>query len=188
MIGKFEWDGKFLTYKTEISQELLEELRSIVAIDPESELRKILVEEYENDLNTFCDSILDAIKVYKLTQPPREAPATKDYVSDRVFEGKRPLTPDRRKLLLDLLAESQEPLGAEFQKVLDDNMWELYDGEGVSPMKEPSEEVFKIKEKYKNADRDLLKNIQAIHGKEEGLRQYNEIMAREEQYRKNKEE
>lgn len=34
-------------------------------------------------------------------------------------------------------------------------------------------------EKVKNAERDALKNIQAIHGKEEGLRQYNEIKERE---------
>lgn len=37
-------------------------------------------------------------------------------------------------------------------------------------------DVAAIKEQYKNAERDALKNIQAIHGKEEGLRQYNEIM------------
>lgn len=35
------------------------------------------------------------------------------------------------------------------------------------------------KKQYKNAERDFLKNLQAIHGKEEGLRQYNEIMERE---------
>ncbi len=42
-----------------------------------------------------------------------------------------------------------------------------------------AEEVAKIKEQYKNAERDFLKNLQTIHGKEEGLKQYNEIMERE---------
>jgi len=39
--------------------------------------------------------------------------------------------------------------------------------------------TLQIKEQYKNAERDALKNLQAIHGKEEGLKQYNEIMERE---------
>jgi hypothetical protein len=39
------------------------------------------------------------------------------------------------------------------------------------------ERVEKIKEKYKNSN--LLKDIQTIHGKEEGLKHYNEIMERE---------
>lgn len=34
------------------------------------------------------------------------------------------------------------------------------------------------KDQFKNVDR-FLKNLQTIHGKEEGLRQYNEIMERE---------
>ena len=45
-----------------------------------------------------------------------------------------------------------------------------------------AEEVAKIKEKYKYAERDFLKNLQAIHGKEEGLKQYNEIMECERHY------
>jgi hypothetical protein len=41
------------------------------------------------------------------------------------------------------------------------------------------EAIKKAKDKYKHADENLLKNIQAIHGKEEGLKQYKQIMEME---------
>ena len=48
---------------------------------------------------------------------------------------------------------------------------------------EELEVVEKIIRQKEDAERNLLKNIQAIHGKEEGLRQYNEIMERERKHR-----
>lgn len=57
----------------------------------------------------------------------RKMPSIEEYVSDRVFEGKRPLTPERREMLLKKFLEDQEPLGEEFEKVLNDNLWNLYE-------------------------------------------------------------
>ena len=59
------------------------------------------------------------------------------------------------------------------------------DGRGYFMRKFTAEEVAKNKEQYKYAKRDFLKNLQAIHGKEEGLKQYNEIMERERQSEQN---
>jgi hypothetical protein len=44
----------------------------------------------------------------------------------------------------------------------------------------------KYKREYSNSD--LLKDIQAIHGKEEGLKQYKQIMETEKKYHMNKKE
>ncbi len=54
MIGKFEWDGLTLTYKTEISQELIQDLKSICGIDPDKELHDILVKEFDKDLSEWA--------------------------------------------------------------------------------------------------------------------------------------
>jgi hypothetical protein len=55
MIGKFEWDGLTLTYKTEISQELIQDLKSICGIDPEKELHDTLVKEFDKDLSEWAN-------------------------------------------------------------------------------------------------------------------------------------
>lgn len=54
MIGKFEWDGLTLTYKTKISQELIQDLKCIRGIDPEKQLHDILVKEFDIDLTEWA--------------------------------------------------------------------------------------------------------------------------------------
>jgi hypothetical protein len=51
------------------------------------------------------------------------------YLSNNVFEGTRTLSPERRKFLLKKFETliPQEPLGEEFEKILNDNLWELYE-------------------------------------------------------------
>lgn len=136
----------------------------------------------------------------------------KDYVSDRVFDGKRSLTPERSNMLREKI-EMDEPklIGHTRKSPLHAPDLSVYKTDKVTMIKvskyNPSNislrmdnrivpqliellqqcveqkkpDVAAIKEQYKNAERDFLKNCQSIHGKEEGLRQYNEIMERERQ-------
>lgn len=78
---------------TPIIQQCLDRLNeSLQSVDAEGYVK--LRAESAIMIHSWLERLDDAVVIYKLTQQPVE-----DYVSDRVFEGKRPLSPERSAML-----------------------------------------------------------------------------------------
>ena len=51
--ASFDWDGTTLTYKTKITQELIQDLKSIPGIDSDKELREIIFKEFQEEFDKW---------------------------------------------------------------------------------------------------------------------------------------